>query len=194
MIMPGDEKLIRAFFAIDLAENTKATIGNLIEELQQFYPGDAVRWIKAHSLHITLQFLKQINRQDLDRLIVLANEALRQQPPFEVVLGPVQFFPNTSNPKVITLDTQPQAQLMTLSKIIGQCMTEINFPAETRLFRGHVTLGRFNFNTAKEPVLLQNITIPVSPPVTPHEIILFESMPMPTESRYMPLYHFPLYN
>jgi 2'-5' RNA ligase len=190
--MQADEKPIRAFFAIDLPENTKAVIANLIQELQQFYPTQAVRWIKAHRLHITLQFLKQINRQDLERLMVLAEEAIRQLPPFEVMLGPVQFLPNTSHPKAITLDTQPQAQLLALSKIIGRCMTDIHFPVETRLFRGHVTLGRFNFNAAKEPVLLPTITTSHIPPATTHEIILFQSMPLPAESRYVALNHFPL--
>jgi 2'-5' RNA ligase len=192
MIMLADEKPIRAFFAIDLAENTKAVIGNLIQELQQFYPANAVRWIKPHSLHITLQFLKHINRQDLDRLIVLAGEAIRQLPSFELALGPVQFFPNTSHPKVITLDTEPQEQLMILSKTIGSCITEINSPVETRLFRGHVTLGRFNFNTAKEPVFLPLITASHIPTVIAHEIILFQSRPLPAESHYMALNHFPL--
>jgi 2'-5' RNA ligase len=192
MNMQTDETPIRAFFAIDLPDSSKMIIHHNIEMLQKFYPTNAVRWIKPQSLHITLQFLKQIYRHDLDSLIEIAAPVIRRLPRIELALGPVQFFPGTTRPKIIALNTEPQHALMKISKAIGDCMSAINFPAEKRLFRGHVTLGRFNFNTAKDPVNLPDTALPSIPTTSPHEIILFRSQPKPAESHYMALHHFPL--
>ena len=190
--MQTDETPMRAFFAIDLPDSTKVIIHHIIQTLEQYYPPNAVRWIKPQSLHITLQFLKQINRHDLDKLIEIARPAIRRLQRIEIALGPVQFFPGTTHPKIIVLNTEPQHALMQISKAIAHSMTAIDFPVEKRLFRGHVTLGRFNFNTAKDPVSLPDMTTPTIPTITPDEIILFRSQPKPAESHYMALHRFPL--
>jgi 2'-5' RNA ligase len=191
MNMQADETPIRAFFAIELPDNIKVIIHDLIEDLQKFYPPNALRWIKPQSLHITLQFLKQINRHDLNRLIEIASPVIKNLSRVELTLGPVQFFPGTTHPKIIVLDTQPQAALMKISKTLGRCLSEISFPEEKRLFRGHVSLGRFNFNTAKEPIDLPDMPTQTLPPFKPDDIILFQSQPKPSESHYMALKHFP---
>ena len=185
---------IRAFFAIDLSDSAKLMIHDIIQELQQSYAPAAVRWVKPQSLHITLQFLKLVSRQDLDSLITEVAPAIQDLPRLAITLGPVQFFPTATHPALIALDTQPQPQLLDLSKTIGQCMAAVGIPPEKRLYRGHITLGRFNFNTAKEPVTLPALTLPALPVEKPHEIILYQSQPKPAESHYMALHRLPFAN
>jgi 2'-5' RNA ligase len=182
---------IRAFFAIDLPDSTKFSIERIMRDLQPHYPANAVRWVRPQSLHITLQFLKQIRYSELNQLIQLAVPTLQTLDPFEITLGPVQFFPTPKRPHLIALNTEPQPVLQQVSKMLGRCLAEINIPPETRLFRGHITLGRFNFNST-ESRSLPDVPMTASLTVKPREIILFQSHPQPNESHYVPLHHFPI--
>ncbi len=97
--MLAQKTSIRAFFAIDLADEIKTAINQFTQDLQQLYLPNAVRWVAPNSLHITLQFLKQISKQDLDRLIALAYPAIQQIQPFEFTVGSLQFFSSRFAPR-----------------------------------------------------------------------------------------------
>lgn len=176
--------MIRAFFAIDLPVTVKEKIADTITMLQKHIAAHTIRWVKQQHLHITLQFLEAVKEKDLPQLVVLVRTEIENVHPCELHLGPIELFP-PHHSHIISLAVKPNDTLSQLSAAIRRGMTAMNYPAEQRLFRGHVTLGRIN-NRHSEITLPECDSLNRET-ITVNEIVLFQSEPGTDGSRYTPL-------
>jgi 2'-5' RNA ligase len=177
---------IRAFFAIDLPESVQAALHHVQQSLQKHDVSHRLHWTQPVNLHVTLQFLKEVKSTDIDALIKNVSIELAKAATFELTLGQLELFPSSSRPRLISMQTGPHDDLSALSHLIGQGILNTHYPIETRPFRGHLTLGRFNDYHNKD-FSFENIALPVIEKILVTEILFFQSSPSNEGSHYAPL-------
>ena len=177
--------VIRIFFAIDLPEHTKTRLGSYIGTLKKKSRTNGIRWTKPENLHITLQFLAEVQSEHLPTLIQNVRSRLEKAThSTTLTFGSLHLFPNPYRPRVIVLDVVPQEELTVLSGLIGEGIKASHYEVESRPFRAHLTLGRIKqphgmnlrFLDDNQPIGLEQINV--------NEVILFRSEPQPEGSQY----------
>jgi len=179
--------VIRIFFALDLPMAQKEKIGKLIGSLKKVAKSHAIRWTKSENLHITLQFLAEVQSADLNRLSQNVKQHLNSKQQIKLKLGNIQLFPSPYRPRVIVLSVEPQAELAMLAEQVGKGIIQSDYAIDTRPFRAHLTLGRIkqpqgvdlHFLNEVEPIAIDETFV--------EEIIMFRSEPQPDGSAYTAL-------
>ncbi len=134
---------IRAFVAIELSEEAIEALDRLQSKLKEQAPPDAVRWVRPRSIHLTLQFLGDV---DPGRVEAIA-QALRQvslgRAPFSFEMRDLGVFPNARQPRVVWVGiVEPSGALAALQKEVSRALESLGFEPEQRAFTPHLTLGR----------------------------------------------------
>src|SRR5580700_9099961 len=161
--------MIRAFFAIDLPEELQKSLDSIVAELN-FSKKLAVQWIKPKNLHITLQFMKNVELNDIATLSKNVRHELRSIRPFELELSHLELFPNVAHPRLISIALTSDVVLTNIAKRIGQGILATNYSIETRPYRAHLTLGRFK-ETPPDNISWINIVLPHTKKFLVKEII-----------------------
>jgi len=151
------DKKIRAFFAIDLPDELKSKVVELIKLLQQKNPGENIVWTKQENLHITLKFLGDILPQQCAQFLPRVMDAIAQVPKFVLTFTKVSLFPSKRAPRVIALLPSPMERLVALAYKIEEQVVRYGIPAETRPFRPHLTLARIKRPSKNE---FEDIAVP----------------------------------
>ncbi len=177
--------VIRIFFAIDLPLSAKKTLGGFIGMLKKKSKSRAVRWAKPENLHITLQFLAEVQTRHLSQLIDKVRAEMTEtmkSPP--LTLGGLHLFPSPYRPRVIVLEVAPQDNLAKLSELIGRGIKASSYEVETRPFRGHLTLGRIKQPQNIHLNFLSECSLPTVEKIEVKEVVLFRSEPRSEGSTY----------
>lgn len=162
--------IIRIFFAIELPETIKQKIGDYISALKKKSKPHVIRWTRNDNLHITLQFIGEANRFDLDKICNSVQSRIKNiHSPMQISVGDLQLFPTPFRPRVIVLDILPQEALSSLAHSIGEGVEAAGYAIEKRPFRAHMTLGRI-----KQPKNLDLSYLGQTPKVVCEEIFLQE--------------------
>ena len=137
-----DERMVRAFLALDPPEEVLREIGRVQSRLKKTVRGD-VRWVRPDSIHLTLKFLGDIREESVKSISALAGKAAVEVAPFELAIGGAGVFPDMKRPRVIWLGMDGETERLAIFQNgLERALAEIGFPAEARPFRPHLTLGR----------------------------------------------------
>ncbi len=98
---------VRVFFAIDLDERARSAAAEITDQLRACPGGDAVRWVREETLHVTLRFLGDIDCGQIARLTGCVREQTAVLSPFRLQLGGVRPFPSRRRPLAVVLDVEP---------------------------------------------------------------------------------------
>lgn len=171
---------IRAFFAVEMGEAARRAAAELARALRDAPGGDAVRWVRAENLHVTLRFLGPVEPARVPELVARVREEVAGTPPFELALGRLE----SLSGRVLVLALEPRAPLAALAGAVERGVVAAGLPPESRPFRGHLTLGRLRGRR------LPTVTAAVTPgrhPFPVREAVLFQSRPGPGGSQYTAL-------
>ena len=132
---------VRAFLAVRLPHE-QALI--LHQQVAAHFAGVAsLRRVAPEQLHITLRFLGKSYLQQLNHIVTILDGELNRFAPFAVSTGRLCIFPDRHRPRVMALAVKDGQTLKRLADICEQAVVQCGFAAETRRYRGHITLGRF---------------------------------------------------
>lgn len=180
--------VVRVFFAMDLPATLKHALAQYIGVLKKHSKTRVIRWSLPENLHITLQFLADVNTADLAHLLTHVRTALQtESTPLTFELGRLQIFPDPYRPRVIVMDVSPQTALTRLSQEIGRGILQAGYSIEERPYRAHLTLGRIKQPKGLSLGFLNEVEPPIFGPIIIKEVTLFRSEPQPDGSRYTPL-------
>ncbi len=180
--------VIRIFFAIDLPEDIKKTLGSFIGTLKKNTKSNLIRWTKPENLHVTLQFLAEAHAEHIPLLMEKVRAEIGQAHlQIHFTFDSVSLFPNPYRPRVIVLNIAAQESLIALSERIGRGIQAANYTIEDRPFRAHLTLGRIRHAQDARLPFLSACRPPALAAVPVNEIVLFRSEPQPEGSKYMVL-------
>lgn len=177
--------VVRVFFAIDLPLVIKEVLSKHIANLKKRSKSNYIRWTRPENLHITLQFLPEVKRDDVGALLASVKERLQGvKVRVPLAINEIHLFPNPFRPRVIVLDISPQDEMAALSKTIGEAITKVGYTIEDRPFRAHLTIGRIKQPKGVNLAFLEEVPLPDLDPLSVTEVVLFRSEPQADGSQY----------
>lgn len=134
---------MRLFWAVNLPEEIKANLQKTQENLHAF--GTAARWVTPQNLHITVKFLGETDKNQVSKIVDLANRELRAIPPFCLEVSGLGFFYSHSGPRVLWASLQGELQVLKkIASKLEESMAICGFSKEKRPFAPHLTLARIS--------------------------------------------------
>lgn len=134
----------RCFIAVRFSEEVIDALERLVERLRTRNADRArVKWVRPANIHLTLQFLGDVDNGLVPKLAGGLSGAFGDVEPFEVHLQGVGAFPSAGRPRVVWMGmAQGADQLKTLAACVHRVTGPLGFAPGDRPFRAHVTLGR----------------------------------------------------
>jgi 2'-5' RNA ligase len=177
---------LRTFFAVEISDAARCAAQAVAQRLAAAPGGEAVRWLRPESYHVTLRFLGTTRRDRVEALVAAARHATRAIEPFELRLSGLAGLPS-QGPRAIVLDVAPHEPIAALEKQVESAVVAAGFTAEPRAFRPHLTLGRIRERRGRAPLLDPAIAPAHAAPFVVTSFALFQSDLDPGGARYTPL-------
>lgn len=192
-------QLIRAFIALQLGENSLPTASFAIGALSVGPQGDAIRWVRPSSLHVTLRFLGNLGEDLLEPLHRAVGSAVGAAPAFDLSIGPVGLFPRGRRPRVVAAGLVPEQPVIRLAAAVEDGLEAAGVPREDRAFRAHLTLGRIKRNAPRSldglEERIERLNLDREPPVATDrvtQVVMFRSELKPDGPVYTEMWTAPL--
>ena len=185
MTAEADEKLIRAFVAIELKDQTRVRLAELMRSLHGVVTG--ARWVRPEGIHLTLRFLGYARRSVLESLVPALRRAAEECPATAANIAGLGVFPERGRARVLFVGISVPPSILLLQEASERAAVSAGFEAETRAFRPHLTLGRW-----KEPARRPSLPEVDLGPTSLDTLVLFRSQPGRTGSVYTPIETFTL--
>jgi 2'-5' RNA ligase len=176
---------MRCFVAIELSDAVRRPLERLLAARATRHRD--VRWCTGSQLHITLEFLGDVDEDRLAALHGALATAAARVAPFDIRLAGWGAFPAARRPRVLWCGVDDPAggaaRWMTTAEPL---LTELGFPAEERPFTPHVTLARSRGQAGA--ALLEQVLRALPPLAAPaqrvSDVVLFESVLRPAGAEY----------
>lgn len=140
---------MRCFIALEMPPAVKEHAAGLIKELKP--TGADVKWVAAENLHLTLQFLGEVEPGMQPELEAALAGACAGRPPLELAIKGCGAFPGRGQPRVIWLGLSGMIDdLAELAQAVQAANRPLGFEPEARAFRAHLTLGRVRDRRGKK--------------------------------------------
>ncbi len=134
---------IRAFIAVQLANEVRDALGEVTRSLSGRAPHGVVRWVRPEQMHLTLRFLGDTPAAQLPHIAAAMDTAASGVSPFTLRPSGVGCFPNKNRPRVIWVGLSGDVeQLLALKTALDGQLALLGRPPEDKPFRAHLTLGR----------------------------------------------------
>ena len=179
------EKLIRTFVAVELAPSMRDRLAELIEALRGRIRN--VRWVRPEGIHLTLRFLGHARRDVLDRLVPELRSGAEKSSAGMATVSGLGTFPERGRARVIWIGIFVPDSILRLQEACERAAVAAGFEAETRAFRPHLTLGRWNEPAPRPPLPEADLG-----PTSLDTLVLYRSQPGRTGSVYTPIETFAL--
>ncbi len=190
--------LVRTFIAIELSAEILQALERIADELRRGPGGEAGRWVRAESIHLTLKFLGEIESARLPSVFHAVREASAPLAPLALRLAGLGCFPNPHRPRVVWAGVQePTGQLGALQGAIEAALARAGFPREERGFTPHLTLARIHERAARPEIealgaAVAAYRLSVAPAMTAREVHVIQSDLRPSGPIYTSLDAAPL--
>ncbi len=132
---------MRLFVAIDIPDEVRRRIEAFTSEMRGRAPH--ARWVRVDGIHITLKFIGEVDPARVDG-IRRALAPVRAPGPVEMAFRDSGFFPNDRRPRVFWVGIHASPVLAELTGEIERRLEPLGIAAESRPFRPHLTLARFD--------------------------------------------------
>lgn len=189
-----DAKNIRAFLALEIPEDVLDAVSRLQEKLKRDL-GGPISWTQSQGQHLTLKFFGNVSGEDVKRIGSAVDNRMRMHRPLNLSIGELGVFPNPHRPRVLWCSVAGDTErLSALQKQLDGDFADLDFPAEDRPFRAHLTICRI-----KDPRDVSGIDNALTKyrafaagEFSGKELVLFQSKLSPRGAVYTKLAVFPL--
>jgi 2'-5' RNA ligase len=175
----------RVFAAIDISDEVREEVRNYIVELRSGFEQVPAKWEKPDKLHITVKFAGSVDESQLEDFTKEIHAVATKLQPFQMKITGTGAFVKRRGPSVLWQGTDvvsaPDDPIVTLAGL-----------SERRPFRPHLTIARIK-DPGKAHDLIQKHRASSfdSGMFEVAEIVIYESMLLPTGSVYTRLAGFP---
>ncbi len=146
---------MRAFIAVELPTAMLQRLGTEIAKLRELVGGGAIRWVESEAIHLTLQFLGEIDERTADLIAGCLDEVCANYARMSLEVGGLGGFPNLNRPRVIWIGIrEPDRSLSKLQSEIEGGVSKVGIDAEDRTYHPHLTLGRLRREAGQSEVRL----------------------------------------
>lgn len=132
---------VRTFICLQIPEFARDRLASTQTRLRD--SGAQVSWVKPHNIHLTLKFLGSVPAERLREVVRAMQRAAVPAQPIPLELTVLGCFPNRRAPRVVWagLNRIPE-DLRKLQQRVERELVATGFPAESRPFSPHFTIGR----------------------------------------------------
>ena len=132
---------IRTFLAVEVSAEIRRRAGELIKRLRG--DGDDVKWVATSNLHLTLNFLGDVDDHRIHEVCQAAGEIAAELAEFEIECAGAGAFPSAQRPRTIWIGVNAgNDELCELQKRLAKRLAGLGYPRENRRYQPHLTLGR----------------------------------------------------
>ncbi|MFO7559344.1 MAG: RNA 2',3'-cyclic phosphodiesterase [Desulfobacterales bacterium] len=132
---------IRAFIAFKLPDRIPGFIREIQKKLKQ--RGIKLKWVLPENVHLTLKFLGDIPCDRIDSIETAIKVSAEGMRPISLLAGSIGVFPNASRPRVVWIGIDGEIGILAgFQKKLDENLAHLGFQAETRTYKGHLTIGR----------------------------------------------------
>lgn len=191
----GDK--LRLFIAVRFQTEVADALAKLLHRLEGRLAPDAnIKWVSPGNVHLTLQFLGDVDDGLLPKLAGSLTGAYTDLAPFEVDLAGIGAFPKPNRARVIWAGLRHGADgLKALHTATLAVTGDFGFEPEDRPFKAHVTLGRVRTRGGRKPDLAKPLSALAEVEIGKcqiTEVHLVKSVLEPTGPTYTTLDSFPI--
>jgi len=141
--MPLATTTMRTFVAIEIPDPLKAKLDRALTALRSGLEDELVRWVQPGSMHLTLKFLGEIERQQVNVIQEILDEAARGLSKFVLEVKGFGCFPNGNRPRVLWVGFETAGDdLLRLQAELESRLEKIGFEGDRRDYHPHLTIGR----------------------------------------------------
>jgi RNA 2',3'-cyclic 3'-phosphodiesterase len=128
---------IRTFIGVPIPATPQ--LREALRRMDRF--GRAVKPIAPDNLHITLKFLGDTRRTQVDEIANIVRLAAAGIPSQEIELVGLGAFPKVVRPSVAWVGIRPEDQLKEIAAELDRLLEPLGFAPESRAFHPHLTLA-----------------------------------------------------
>ena len=133
--------MLRTFIAVEISEEVRSATRALMERLGRARAD--VNWVRPDHLHLTLNFLGDVEPNATPAICKSAVEIATQFEPITIRCAGVGAFPKIERPRTLWLGVEEGAdRLIALQAELEVAMADLGFQPEARRFQPHLTIGR----------------------------------------------------
>lgn len=140
---------MRLFVAMDLSDSVREAITTFVQKLREACP--AAKWARTEGLHITLKFIGEVKEPRITQIAEALAE-VHASSPVHLTLRGTGFFPSPKRPRVFWAGVQASPNLASIASEIDARLEPLGVARESRNFRPHLTLARFESPRGLEPL------------------------------------------
>jgi 2'-5' RNA ligase len=184
--------VIRAFIGVPIAPEVRARISTAIAQLAPEISG--IRWVREENFHFTLKFLGLINESQIEPIDNALAQAIHPFRRFTINAKCFGVFPDIKTARVLWVGLEG-SDMPALAKSVESVLEPFGFPGQNRIFRPHLTVGRWRYPMGSHQQLegklklWKNFEFGES---AVDEVVLFQSVLKPAGAVYRPLKTVPL--
>ncbi len=101
---------MRAFIAIAVPEPVLRSCEEIMAQLKRVNLYG--RFAKTQSMHLTLQFLGNVEEEQIPGIAEILEQAGKEAAPFDLEMGQLGVFPHLANPRVVWIGVEPVDAIM----------------------------------------------------------------------------------
>lgn len=142
---------MRLFFAIDPDPPARERLARAIAQVRRGLSAEADhwRWVAADLVHVTMQFLGELDAAAEGRVREAVGLSI-PRPPFELTVSTVGVFPPHRSPQVLWLGVSAGAEaLADIHRDLADRLTDAGIAVEQRPFAPHLTIARVRRGRAR---------------------------------------------
>ncbi len=161
---------MRCFFSINLPEKIRENVSHFISLLKR--KESSISWIPEKNLHITIKFLGNVSKVNVERLIKYSKEISMND--FKVVFSNLGVFPSLNKPRVLWIGvSEGRNELLKLFNSLDEKSYLIGVKKDKREYVPHLTIARCRSGMSNKKILEKNF---VSPPFFVKNFSLMKSV------------------
>ena len=131
---------MRTFIAIELSQAVQQALAAIQQKMRPLV--SFARWTRPDGTHLTLKFLGEAQKDQIDRIKAELDRIAPAYNPIELILSGVGAFPRPAAPRVLWIGMQQNDVVKRLQTDIESAISPLDFPSEKRDFKPHLTLAR----------------------------------------------------
>jgi len=132
---------MRTFLALDLPENVRRNISQLIEHLRNSNVS-GIKWVTPENLHITFQFIGDTQRHDIPDIDNFLQNIFLDFDVIHFYNLKLEIIP-PRNPRIIWISLQTEhKEIFKVSRYFKKKLSELGYNLDSKPLKFHITMGR----------------------------------------------------
>ncbi len=176
----------RVFVAIDISDEARRIVAARISAFRNDASSSAIKWIRPDNLHLTLQFVGDVDNGQLQPVVNSVKKISEQFRKFRLSLQGVGAFPSPSKARVLWIGIHDEdSNCVKIKESLEHEFRQLGIAGDRKPVTPHLTVARIKDPRAARPLIEKYLNTEFEPiDFDVAKIVTYESKLLPTGSIY----------